>query len=135
MRSRVRFRSSSPRSRRLTVWLETPAAAVIDVNLQGDTACPIADVLTKSGTPFVFATEYDDAAILDRSRDAPRCEKPASVLKIAQSLFSFSALVKPRQSADFCGAEFETRRLAATDASLSYAIVARSPGLLVTTRV
>ncbi|WP_064706370.1 response regulator [Rhizobium bangladeshense] len=68
---------------------ETPSldGAVLDINLQGEMAYPIADVLTKRGVPFVFATGYDDAAILGRYRDVPRCEKPVAILKIAQSLF------------------------------------------------
>jgi CheY-like chemotaxis protein len=61
--------------------------AVVDINLQGEMAYPVADVLTKRAVPFLFATGYDETAIPGRYRDVPRCQKPVAVPKIAQSLF------------------------------------------------
>ena len=36
--------------------------AVLDVNLQGEMAYPVADALVARGVPFVFATGYDEAS-------------------------------------------------------------------------
>jgi hypothetical protein len=49
---------------------------------------PIADALLAQGVPFVFATGYDKASIPARYADAPRCEKPVDVRRIAAALFS-----------------------------------------------
>lgn len=37
--------------------------AVLDINLQGEMAYPIADALMARGVPLVFATGYDEASI------------------------------------------------------------------------
>ena len=36
--------------------------AILDVNLNGEPISPLADVLAARGTPFVFATGYDEGA-------------------------------------------------------------------------
>lgn len=51
-------------------------AAVLDINLHGEMAYPLADALRMRDIPFVFATGYDRAAILDAYQDVPRWEKP-----------------------------------------------------------
>ena len=61
--------------------------AVLDVNLQGEMAYPIADALKARGVPFVFATGYDASSIAPPYRDVVRCEKPVSPKTIAQALF------------------------------------------------
>jgi CheY-like chemotaxis protein len=38
--------------------LETPDAAVLDLNLAGETSTPVADALALRGIPFVVATGY-----------------------------------------------------------------------------
>jgi CheY-like chemotaxis protein len=50
--------------------------AVLDINLQGNTSYPIADVLRQHGVPFLFATGYDSSVIPDRYGEILRCEKP-----------------------------------------------------------
>jgi DNA-binding response OmpR family regulator len=50
--------------------------AVVDMNLRGDMAFPIADQLGKAGIPFVIATGYNSASLPARFRDIPRVEKP-----------------------------------------------------------
>jgi len=62
-------------------------AAVLDINLRGEMAYPVADALIERGIPFVFATGYDSANIPARYKDVTRCEKPVDAHKIARSLF------------------------------------------------
>lgn len=61
--------------------------AVVDLNLQGEMAYPVADALRAQNIPFVFATGYDLTAIEPGYRDLPRCEKPVKAQRIAQLLF------------------------------------------------
>lgn len=42
---------------------KTPDAAVLDVNLDGETSFAVADTLAADGVPFIFVTGYDHAAI------------------------------------------------------------------------
>lgn len=62
--------------------------AVLDINLRGHMAFPVADALIGRGVPFVFSTGYDDRQIPSRYGHVPRCEKPVDPLKIAQALFA-----------------------------------------------
>ena len=50
--------------------------AVIDLNLHGESAVPIADRLIEQGKSFAIATGYGGAALPDRLKDVPRIEKP-----------------------------------------------------------
>ncbi len=49
--------------------------AVLDINLRGDRAYPIADVLRARSVPFVFATGYDAWVIPDHYAGLPSLEK------------------------------------------------------------
>ena len=62
--------------------------AVLDINLRGEMAYPVADALLMRGVPFVFTTGYDEAMIPPRFTGIACCEKPASPLKIADALFA-----------------------------------------------
>lgn len=62
--------------------------AVLDLNLQGEKAFPIADALMKRDVPFVFATGYDASAIPARFAGVKRCEKPVDAIEIARALLS-----------------------------------------------
>src|SRR3954467_14148951 len=57
--------------------------AVIDINLRGSSAYPMADELTHAGKPFVFATGYGADAIPPRFGRVPRWEKPYDLAKIS----------------------------------------------------
>jgi len=57
-------------------------AAVLDINLKGETVYPVADKLRARGVPFGFATGYDDAALPGSYRDVPRWEKPFDIAKL-----------------------------------------------------
>jgi ActR/RegA family two-component response regulator len=53
--------------------------AVLDINLRGERAYPVADALRSRGVRFVFATGYDAWAIPEAYAGVPRLEKPVSV--------------------------------------------------------
>ncbi|MGJ4887615.1 response regulator [Bradyrhizobium sp. HKCCYLR20261] len=53
--------------------------AVLDVNLRGEMAFPVADLLVERGVPFVFTTGYDESIIPDRFAEILRYEKPIAV--------------------------------------------------------
>ncbi len=70
-----------------------PDAAILDVNLGGEMAFPVAEALQALGVPFVFATGYDVAALPRAYAQVPRCEKPFDVESCLR------ALLRPRASA------------------------------------
>ncbi len=51
-------------------------AAVLDVNLCGESAIPLADELSQRGVPIVFASGYGAAILPDRYRTHPMLQKP-----------------------------------------------------------
>jgi PAS domain S-box-containing protein len=61
-------------------------AAVLDANLNGHSVTPVAEVLTKRGTPFVFATGYGDAGGAPGGFDAPVIRKPYDVTQVAAAV-------------------------------------------------
>jgi CheY-like chemotaxis protein len=62
-------------------------AAILDVNLRGEMAYPVADALTARGIPFVFTTGYDANAVPARFAGVKRCEKPTTPEAISRALF------------------------------------------------
>lgn len=54
-------------------------AAVLDINLGGETVFAVAEALQGRGIPFLFATGYDPRSIPRAYADVPRCEKPFDV--------------------------------------------------------
>ena len=51
--------------------------ALLDIDVRGEHAAPIADVVRRRGKAVVFLSGYGDAAILPpHLRDVPRLEKP-----------------------------------------------------------
>ncbi|MBW6530989.1 response regulator [Sphingomonas sp. RRHST34] len=62
------------------------AAALLDVNLEGDSSLAIADRLAARGVPFVFVTGYDDWALPDAYRHVPRIAKPFAVPTVLAAL-------------------------------------------------
>lgn len=53
-------------------------AAVLDVDLRGETSYPVADALAAIGVRVVLTTGYDSGAIAPGYRHLPRCEKPVT---------------------------------------------------------
>jgi CheY-like chemotaxis protein len=50
--------------------------AVLNIDLCGDRADDVADLLAARGVPFIFATGYGEERIAERHRSAPLVEKP-----------------------------------------------------------
>jgi DNA-binding NtrC family response regulator len=58
---------------------ERPDAVILDVNLDGQTAIPVAAALNARGVPFVLATGYGNAQACEPElKGAPRIDKPVS---------------------------------------------------------
>lgn len=68
---------------------QAPDVALLDVNLGGELAYPVASRLDEAGIPFVFATGYGRAGIPETWSPAPVVQKP----------FALSSLTKAMQSA------------------------------------
>lgn len=60
--------------------------AILDVNLSGVMAYPVADLLVQRGVPFVFTTGYDGGAIPSRFEHVPRCQKPYSLSDVEDAI-------------------------------------------------
>jgi DNA-binding response OmpR family regulator len=66
---------------------ETPDAAILDVNLNGETTLAVADALRVRGVPFIVVTGYgEDDLRSDVLRDAQRLEKPVQAKILLQAL-------------------------------------------------
>jgi CheY-like chemotaxis protein len=50
--------------------------AILDINLNGQSVSPVADVLSARGTPIVFVTGYGIGGIPEAYRDRPTLKKP-----------------------------------------------------------
>ncbi|HEY6578959.1 MAG TPA: response regulator [Rhizomicrobium sp.] len=61
-------------------------AALLDVNLGGDTVYPVADALARVGVPFTFLTGYGEESIDRRFADIPRLEKPVGFESLAAAV-------------------------------------------------
>ncbi len=61
--------------------------AILDINLNGEEAYPVADALIARHVPVVFATGYDRSAIRPPYEDIPRCEKPVEGRRVVDLLF------------------------------------------------
>jgi CheY-like chemotaxis protein len=60
----------------LRITMQPLDAGVLDLNLKGTLSYPIADALTASSIPFVFATGYGKAGIRTPYQDSPVLQKP-----------------------------------------------------------
>lgn len=63
-------------------------AAVLDMNLNGESADPIADTLAARGVPFLFVTGYGSSATKGRHADRPTLGKPFRAAILVQALAS-----------------------------------------------
>jgi CheY-like chemotaxis protein len=66
-------------------------AAMLDVNLNGSTSYPVADVLAARGVPFIFATGYNGHGMMKGYSDRPLLSKPFQLndlIKVLTPLFS-----------------------------------------------
>jgi DNA-binding response OmpR family regulator len=60
--------------------------AILDMNLRGDMAFPIADRLGEAGIPFIIATGYNGASLPERFSGVPRVEKPFNPSEITAAI-------------------------------------------------
>src|SRR3712207_5930164 len=67
--------------------------AILDVNLRGEKAFPVADALREQNMPFVLATGYEQWALPDAYKDAPRCDKPVDLRQLARALLDRKSVV------------------------------------------
>jgi CheY-like chemotaxis protein len=65
-----------------------PDAAVLDLNLSGEPAYPIAENLEARGIPFVFATGYGAAGVAKRWTGKPVVQKPFTLESLETALRS-----------------------------------------------
>ena len=57
--------------------------AILDINLAGKQSFPVADRLVARGIPFMFASGYGAAGLVDPYREAPIIQKPFDSSQIA----------------------------------------------------
>ena len=61
-------------------------AALLDVNLAGQSVFPVADALRARGVPSIFSTGYGEAGLRDVDRGAPVLQKPFRAGDLARAL-------------------------------------------------
>ena len=61
-------------------------AAIVDINLRGELAFPVAEALVARGLPFLFMTGYDRGIIPGQYGAVIRCEKPIMRGVLARAL-------------------------------------------------
>lgn len=64
--------------------------AILDINLAGKQSFPVADRLSERGIPFMFASGYGAAGLIEPYKAAPILQKPFVSAQIAQALKRFS---------------------------------------------
>jgi DNA-binding response OmpR family regulator len=67
---------------------EAPDAAVLDVNLRGETSFPVARALAERSIPFVFMTGYVSATVLGDFEGRPVLNKPVDGTKLVSCVKS-----------------------------------------------
>jgi DNA-binding NtrC family response regulator len=60
--------------------------AIVDLNLHGQSAVPIAERLLEQGRSFGIATGYGSMAVPDSLKNVPRVEKPFDAEKVVELL-------------------------------------------------
>ena len=61
-------------------------AAVLDVNINGETIGPVAEIVAGRGAAMVFSTGYGRSGVDPRWRDRPILQKPYRVEEFAEAL-------------------------------------------------
>ncbi|MBB4642237.1 HWE histidine kinase domain-containing protein [Rhizorhapis suberifaciens] len=59
-----------------------PDAAILDVNLDGNTVYPLADTLQRLGVPILFCTGYENLDAAQQFEDCERIRKPADAAQL-----------------------------------------------------
>ena len=63
-------------------------AAVVDLNLGGELAYPVADTLLARNIPFVFTSGYEDSVLSKHYPQIKNCLKPYLIVKVEEALAS-----------------------------------------------
>lgn len=71
--------------------------AILDINLAGKQSFPVAGRLTERGIPFVFASGYGAAGLVEPYRDAPVLQKPFELPQMASILARLLPTVNDEQ--------------------------------------
>jgi CheY-like chemotaxis protein len=75
---------------------QQPDVAVLDMNLQGERATPVAEALQEQGVPFVVVTGYGSERLPDRAlEDAPCLHKPVDGHQLACAI---NGLLEPQEN-------------------------------------
>lgn len=69
-----------------TVENEDIDCAILDINLAGKQSFPVADLLRQRNIPFLFASGYGAAGLIDPYRDVPVLQKPFQAEQLAALL-------------------------------------------------
>jgi CheY-like chemotaxis protein len=64
--------------------------AVLDVNLAGKPIFPVADALRARGIPYIFASGYGEAGIIEAHRGAAVLQKPFREADLARALHAIA---------------------------------------------
>jgi CheY-like chemotaxis protein len=68
---------------------ERPDAALLDLNLAGESSTRVAEALAELGVPFIVVSGYGEQTAREPSvADAPRLEKPVSAQALVQAITS-----------------------------------------------
>lgn len=73
---------------------ERPDAAVLDLNLSGETCLAIADALAAAGVPFLVATGYGGDVPLPRHAGVQVLQKPYDPVALIEALCRLSSPVR-----------------------------------------
>jgi CheY-like chemotaxis protein len=66
--------------------------AILDLNLDGATTLPVADVLRERNIPFAFASGYADLDLAAKFKDAPVLQKPFNASDLAALMQTFAMI-------------------------------------------
>src|SRR3954449_9344431 len=74
--------------------------ALLDINLGGALAYPVADVLRQRGVPIVFTSGYGSAGLIERFQDCPILGKsrmrPVERRRVARAVVALTRIMAPR---------------------------------------
>ncbi|MGK2284590.1 response regulator [Pedomonas sp. V897] len=60
--------------------------AIVDINLAGESAYPVAEALKQRGIPFIFATGYGEDSITPEWQDRPVLHKPYQIADLQHAM-------------------------------------------------
>jgi len=72
-------------------------AAVLDMNLDGEPADPVADALAARGVPFLFLTGYGSGSAEGRHATRPTLGKPLKPAALVQAVAALAAGRRPAE--------------------------------------